>query len=639
MASSNQKRWYWVPTPGLGGAGGRAAARVMDNNGLDDATLMAREVIQNSWDAAQVLRTEPGHEFVLKFKFIEYKGSDAFRIREQWGLDELTKRVLETGQGNFEQGCKDLEIPVESCLSEKNKETLRVLMIEDYGTHGLYGNPNKGRHSHLYKALYVLGVTGKDDESNSGGSYGFGKSALINGSRISSVIAYSCFRKTKVRDEFETTTRRAVGWTWWKGHELGEGRDIRDFEGRAILGELFNTGSGIDAVKPEPLADNKADQLAKSLDIPLRNSENINELGTTFALVDPVVDPKSLVRAIEDNWWPALVDEMMDIEVIDYDGTAMHPKPRLRTDLKNFIRCYEIATRPLDNNLPNHEYLSNWNQTDGKKLGKLALKADETLADGSDDSWESPNKPVIVFVRKPRMVIEYFAEFQRKRIPIRGVFVADDEVDKILKGTEPPAHSEWDRQPRSKIPAESTRIAKAVVDSIRRDVNKFAVAISPAAASEVKPLKQFNKFFRFAGDPKVGPDRPVEGEYLPIEMRFSQKESIESIGNQHIKMTAGITLSLKEDFPTESTDFIFDASFNVLEDETRISDILIPINMSIVGKGFVVDKETGTVSGRISKGKKLKISLESEPYEPLWSGQLVVNITPVQNLSSPLGDK
>ena len=114
MAAKDQKRWYWVPTPGLGGAGGRAAARVMDNNGLDDATLMAREVIQNSWDAAQVLRGESGHEFVVKFRFREYKGSEAFRIREQWGVDELRKRVLETGEGDFDRGCKDLEISPDS---------------------------------------------------------------------------------------------------------------------------------------------------------------------------------------------------------------------------------------------------------------------------------------------------------------------------------------------------------------------------------------------------------------------------------------------------------------------------------------------------------------------------------------------
>lgn len=639
MASSPQKRWYWVPTPGLGGAGGRAAARVMDNNGLDDATLMAREVIQNSWDAAQVLRSEPGHQFLLRFRFKEYRGTEAFRIREQWGLEELRSRVLETGGGDFNQGCKNLEIPLESCLSDFNKDTVRVLMIEDYGTHGLFGHPNKGRHSHLYKALYVLGVTGKDDESNSGGSYGFGKSALINGSRISSVIAYSCFRKAKVRDESENVTRRAVGWTWWKGHELGSGRDIRDFEGRAVLGELFNSGSGLDAFRPEPLEDRKADQLATSLDISLRNAENLNELGTTFVLIDPVVDPKDLVRAIEDNWWPALVDGMMDIEVIDFDDRAMHPKPRLRSDLKNFIRCYEIATKPLDNNLPDHEYLSNWTPVDGKSLGKLALRADETLADGSDDSWESPNKPVIVLIRKPRMVIEYFAEFQRKRIPIRGVFVADDDVDKILKGTEPPAHSEWGRQPRSKIPPESTKIARAVIDGIRRDVNKFAVAISPAAASEVKPLKQFNKFFRFTGDPKLGPERPIEGDYLPIEMRFTQKESIEAAGSHHIKMSAVLTLSLKDNFPSDSTFFSFDATFSVLEDETRISDTAIPLSLSSSARGLEINQAKGMVSGEISKGKKIKISISSDPYDPLWSAQLTTNVSPRSKISSSSGDK
>src|SRR4051812_29931000 len=66
-----------------------------------DATLLAREAIQNSWDASRALVTDWSDNevrpprFSLTFRFIEVQGPAKVALAESLGLPRLQQRVLE----------------------------------------------------------------------------------------------------------------------------------------------------------------------------------------------------------------------------------------------------------------------------------------------------------------------------------------------------------------------------------------------------------------------------------------------------------------------------------------------------------------------------------------------------------------
>ena len=67
-----------------------------------DATLLAREVIQNSWDAARELEDELGEQariFRITFRYEDLEGPDKKALIKGLGLDELAKRSSKLNRG------------------------------------------------------------------------------------------------------------------------------------------------------------------------------------------------------------------------------------------------------------------------------------------------------------------------------------------------------------------------------------------------------------------------------------------------------------------------------------------------------------------------------------------------------------
>ena len=128
---------------------------------------------------------------------------------------------------------------------------LRLLYLEDYGTHGMFGDPAKTVSSHLYKALYILGSTSKDESrASQGGSFGFGKSAFIGSSDLRAAVVHTRFAPRPG----DKAQQRLIGFTWWGEHEVGD----KAFEGRAMFG-LPGRSAQLGAT---PLVDDAAESLA-----------------------------------------------------------------------------------------------------------------------------------------------------------------------------------------------------------------------------------------------------------------------------------------------------------------------------------------------------------------------------------------
>jgi hypothetical protein len=429
-----------------------------------NATVMAREVIQNSWDAAHDLRatlgSEPAPPFEVRFRFDRLEEPRRGALIKNLDLRALASRAANQADR------AGLGLPESSCLERLDEAPLALLTIEERGTSGMYG-PWKGDSSKMYLALVSIGFTVK--HAGAGGSYGYGKAGLIRGSRTRTVVAYSCFREQATDPG---VTRRLLGMTYWGPHKADE----RSFSGFARLGQELKNGS------VKPYEDEAADEVAASLGLPTRSADDASELGTTFVVIDPSVDPGELKRAIERNWWPALrADPTFRVDVTGYKAERLEPDPESSAELKAFVRAFDLVvnsgTQPTaDEKRFVFQHL---------KLGDERLDLGTLALVGERDGWSYPaddgieHRSLVALTRGPRMIVEYLDAGGAKPF-VRGTFVAHEDVDDLLRQTETRAHDAWQtRVGDDSVHPDAPKVAKAVLQRIKNNVGSFRNALKP----------------------------------------------------------------------------------------------------------------------------------------------------------------
>ena len=601
--------WHWVPQNDLGGASGNSLMKLAKNLRVSATAQLAREVVQNSWDAAQVFRKESGHEFKVSFRFVEFNESMSSAIRSKVRGDELREYFVES-----------LGLDPER-VSLFGSKSVRALIIEDFGAHGLYGHPDLKNKSILYRALYTLGSTAKANEAAvSGGSYGFGKSAFVSASHSNTVFAYSCFDKF----ENDPVTRRFVGWTWHNEFELAD----EVFEGRAIFGDMQLSSAG-GRVKPLPFVDDAADEFAKMFSISPRSSEAINSRGTALVLLDPIIDPLSLVEELENNWWPAMVDPEinMHLEVVDFGGAVLHPQPKSREDLKPLIRAYELATQPLDSEPAlNERMIEVANQGVYKNVGRIGFVAVEP-----NDEQGPKAIPKVLMTRGPRMIIgEVEHKFQAKNVEIYAVFATQASslvVDAALRSREPYSHDRWDytEEEDPKYPG-SQNLAKKIRETLVTEVNKFTKDMSRDLTPESKRLNEFGKLFgKLFGDSK-GTQPPPIGQALPVSINFKRQE-LEAVDGK-VRLTQHLEISLRDSFAEESLQISIEPELAVLIDGSSKGDSLT-LNATTLPGSIEIKGKDGFYVTTLTRGDKVKLELKSQAYAPDYSVDLRVSINEI----------
>jgi hypothetical protein len=613
--------WLWLQPDEYGGAGGNAATKLMKASTFSAAELLCREVIQNSWDAAQGYRKlNANHQFKIVFRFSNIAKNELENQRRTLGISELRENIENSDLGENEKSTV-------STGFVSTKEDATVLYIEDFGAHGLSGHPANNKKSHLYKALYAFGITSKDKGESGGGSYGFGKSAFIRASKTHTVIAYTCFDET-IEDR---VTRRLVGWSWWEGHESKLGDKKVERSGRAIYG-VFSSRDSSGNIHVEPYEDNQADEIAETLGIQKREPGSAQRNGTTLMLLDPNVDPDDLLVAIEKYWWPALVDNLLTISVIDYDGVEHHPKPRQNLKLKPYIRAYELATSPADAKLPPTEFKEELKTPIiGGSLALVGQVAGVAIENDLDELKDDEFKPSVALIRGPRMVIQYLESFQRRRVPIRAAFVTPAEnvkVDSLLKDTEPPAHDVWDETSSDDIAKEATALANFVIKGIRSSVAKFANALQPKIDATNKRITLFSKFFGQLLGESGGDPAPI-GDRFKVSLKYG-KRGLNIGSDDQIFYRAELDVTPSEGcFGKElkKGSLKLHISVNVIEDENKTGE-RIPLIVKIGGKDVSLDADSNILLDAV-ESKPIKVELQSESYNHKWTTKLRAEILEV----------
>ena len=584
-----------------------------------DATLLARESIQNSWDAARALAKklhDDGVEpppFTMRFRYRSLVGADKAELVSSLGLSELADRAGRSDR-------KKLGLAAEDALDELDQpeEPLRILLAEEEGTTGMDG-PWKGADSRLYLALVSIGFTVKAE--GSGGSYGYGKAGLIRASATRTVIAHTCFGE---RADDSGVTRRLLGMTYWGLHDL----DDNSYTGFARLGV---PGDG----PVVPFENDTADALARSLGIRIRDPEVVDDLGSTFLLVDPIVEPGDLCRAVERSWWPALTDRLIDVEIEDVDGTILHPRPMRDDVLRTFVRGYELATQHQDNS-PENEFkrrLKPYQPAGSKQyeLGSIGLNAD--LASWSyahdsgaeDDDAAVDHRTLVALVRGPRMVVEYLPVGRNQPPYVRGVFVADEQIDDLLRQTEPKAHDAWlPKLEEEGIDRDAPKVADQVLRRIGQHVREFKKQLKPPPTREQDiHLPLLDDLFRDLVEDR-GTRNPPPPPPDPRRVAIRVTRGVEQAGGDAIRLAATAKFNLTSNHPDAEAEvrLVFRYAFDedgALGDDCPLELGDLPAGFAILGR----DDRGTTVEGVLTHDETT-FSLRSHSYDADWSGQLIV---------------
>ncbi|WP_420446244.1 hypothetical protein [Candidatus Poriferisodalis sp.] len=592
-----------------------------------EAALLAREAIQNAWDAARERRESQAPEdwlpFEICFRFRKVGGPEADVLIERLGLEELGARAAAVGDRR-RLGLADRDWFAELT----DGEDLRLLEVSETGGGGM-GGPWNTTASKLWLAMCSSGYTPAVD--GRGGSFGYGKAGLIRASAIRTVIAYSCF---EARPDDDDVTRRLLGMTYWEQHELAG----QQFQGWAHF------GAGPDANAISPAENGKADALASGLGLELRAPDRSEQIGTTMLLVCPAVRPTDLRRAVERYWWPALEeggDLQFNVRIIDETETAPRgskggdsPRPKSDANLRPFVEAFEVATTAQDAKR-DHVRKHRLGQIDQhEKVGDLGLVAElpgwskPASADPEgEDGEEIAHRSLVALVRAPRMVVQYF-EAREKAPHIRGVFVADGAANEALRQTEPKLHDAWGiTSDSADVSPEYTAVAKRVISQIKNHVARFSRELQPKQTTpEDLRLPEWDRLMRslWRGPGRGTPPPPPPGP-RPFTIQPGEHLAENDDGRLELSGTAVIGFSEHHNpaaDPREEIDVVIRCGF-VAED--RRSDWL-DIGIGAPDGFVAMPEQVHVYRGRLVPGQSAEFDYTCEPYESDWTVELTVDV-------------
>ncbi|WP_369068364.1 helix-turn-helix domain-containing protein [Kineococcus terrestris] len=297
---------YARPTPP---DGGREFGNVAEHAFELDLRILAREVGQNSGDAA----TDDGSGVSMVFTVIELSGSDLadFQDAAWW---RSYRRHLEAA--SRETGRKAARQIAQALKRLDEEERLLLLRIDDYGAGGLTG-PEYGPGA--FTAVLRNQLDSQKSEG-AGGSFGLGKNAMWGCSEFSLVLAHS---RLSVSDA--AGTQRFFGRGQLPAHTI----DGVDYAGPVWVGRPDDDPSRYDARLKQRPVQSVFDNPVLADDLFLRRDGD--DPGTSFLIVG-FFDPSGEETAVEGmaerlaesmarNFWAAMTPPL---------GHA----PRLRVEVR-----------------------------------------------------------------------------------------------------------------------------------------------------------------------------------------------------------------------------------------------------------------------------------------------------------------
>lgn len=599
--------WIW-PKYGLGAQSGEAYRSVLNAGGLLPAALFARECIQNAADSALLAREEGIAEKTsslrMEFHFKTLTGSQKKEFLQAFRAEQLSERkdLLELDDGCF-------------LFDLNDGKPLTILVVKDFNTTGLFGDPLAGNlNSHLAKLLISLGDRTKArEDGHFGGSYGFGKGALSMTSRGYCVVAYSRFGERPDG----AVNARLMGCGYYPIHELSG----NTFTGLSFFGRH-------DPAAPQGLAgaleNDDAHVLADKLQIGRRGEA---ETGTSLLIPDPLISPEELAREIENWWFPALINHDYDISVFSGDQRVpVQPGNRSkRPDLHAFVKAYRLAVK-TDTAVNASEKCYSFDRIDQKMTGTLGMVLPEQRETGDIQVADESSHTKVALVRSNKMVIKYM--FITDTPPVAaGVYVAPDEINGILRLSEPPAHDVWDENAnklRHTFGETGPRIVREVQKRVQTNANHFRRTALPKKKPSDNHLKVFDsvlsKLFRSRSHGSPIPPPSVKSRF---SLQFLNGPDLNvGTANQTIFFDARVKIELMPDVG-EKVNFTFHPRCQISEDEGAGEELFVEV---IAEEGELKSTDSGAYKGSLEPGQRILLNVVSVEYSADWTVNFVPTI-------------
>jgi hypothetical protein len=466
------------------------------------AAMFAREAIANSWDAYWSSGPDGQHDFEIHFRFRTLDPVQTRQVVRTLGIDELSERLAELG-GSKAKARKSLGLGSTDFLDDISRP-LRVLEVEERWGGGMGGSWD-ANDSAMDRALVKVGWA--QAKEGAGGSFGYGKAAVAQGSRFNSVLAYSCFEKSPG----DSVTRRLLGVTYWKPHSVATSLRV-DYNGFVVFGDHRDG-------KTRAFEDKAADDLAAALGLTVRAPGKAGDQGTTLLIVDPAFDREELIAAVLSNWWPAL-QHTMNYRLHVFTSSDDDEPEEIKVDeshelLGPFVRSYLEAEKLLPDFLDTNSKSTVADETvnSAEVISSEVRRGEEIV--GGLGLTEIPSdqavgvKSLVATMRLHRMVITYLDVGSGSPF-VRGAFIADGNVNNSLRLTEPAEHDKWLRTASTdhRGSRDDIALAKLVKSEIDKAAVEFRRNRTVDKPSERNWTPGFSSFLGVPGGAKgVGPKK------------------------------------------------------------------------------------------------------------------------------------
>ncbi len=450
MPETNKVQWVFDPAPPSGSRHSGIPTSFLFEGNIE---TFVREVLQNSGDQ----RREDVDTVRVRFTVQDLVGGrlDDFLNATGWTtllphVQSMTGERYRTVRGRIREGLESLD-----------SGKLRILRIDDFGTHGLNGDEDD--HDSNFNALCRDMLETTEDRPGQGrgtrgGSYGLGKSVLLSFSSFSTVLFSSRTSETR-RGEL-----RLFGRTELPSHECLDGK----WNGPGFFGQREPVDNGDRA---RSIWGSDAESIAQNSHLH-RNDED--GTGTSILVIgfsepdeENQPDLESLVGSITTatgKWfWPSMVGDPPRLTVeavaLNQDGSVLltetaEPEEGVRQFVfaatsEDFVEMIEepgsTANRRLDVSVP---------QKLSESRGMSASSARLRIRRISGDQTPEQLRNSVALVRGAGMVVKY-RKLGRTGLldyPVCGVLevgeaagLSPDHVhaDEFFKSAEPHAHDDW----------------------------------------------------------------------------------------------------------------------------------------------------------------------------------------------------
>jgi hypothetical protein len=202
-----------------------------------------------------------------------------------------------------------------------------------------------------------------------------------------------------------------------------------------------------------------------------------------------------------------------------------------------------------------------------------------------------------------------------------GAFVSADEIDEFLKRSEPPEHNKW--APESENLRDKTGIGRSVVDrvltNVRTNLRKFQNQAAPPPPPKQKRLSQLERALGAYFTPKGLGAGPGPASTSPIHLNFLRGPIPLECEGGKLKLQATFKVHLAEDAPQEAVRLRLAVSCPIVEEEDSEGESLA---VTVDSENEVTrpnPAEPQTIEFVCDPGEAFVFTVETEPYEPVWT--------------------